>query len=158
MRIVEAVLFGALIISSAAACGQDPATAERAPELAALLDTVDAAVVTGNDARIRQRVDDLVAATIEARDTGDLDAAQAEEILSAAAALIDGLSSAGSSPSEEPSSDTAPPPASPSSPPATEETQETEETEETGKPEKHDEGQGEDKGKDKGRSDGKTKP
>lgn len=108
MRIVEALLIGALLITSPTACGQDATTSEQVPELAALLEQVDAAVVAGDDARTRQRVDALMAATREARDSGDLDSAQADKILTAATALLNGLPP--NPPSSEESSSPVPEP------------------------------------------------
>jgi hypothetical protein len=89
-----------------AGCGQDTPT-EAAPELARQLARVDRAVTTGDEARIRDRVEALVSATDAARDAGRLDDEQAERILGAADALLARLPD--EAPSPKPS-----PPASPS--------------------------------------------
>jgi hypothetical protein len=71
----------------AAGCGETTPT-EAAPELARQLARVDRAVTTGDEARIRDRVESLVSATEAARDAGRLDDEQADRILAAADALL----------------------------------------------------------------------
>ena len=96
----------ALTAVLAAGCGQDTPS-EAAPELARQLAQVDRAVTTGDEARIRERVESLVSATEAARDTGRLDEEQADRILSAADALLARLPDGAPPP-------TPSPPASPS--------------------------------------------
>jgi hypothetical protein len=95
----------------AAGCGSDTAPADAVPELADRLEQVDTAVATGDEARIRQRVEALVAATESARDEGSLDDEDAERILAAADAMLARL------PAEEPAPE---PPSPPTSSPTTE--------------------------------------
>jgi hypothetical protein len=93
----------------AAGCGETPT--EAAPELARQLAQVDRAVTTGDEARIRDRVESLVSATEAARDSGEIDDEQADRILAAADALLARL------PAEKPASE---PPSPPTSSPTTE--------------------------------------
>jgi hypothetical protein len=95
----------------AAGCGSDTTPADSVPELADRLERVDSAVATGDEARIRQRVEALVAATESARDEGSLDDEDAERILAAADAMLARL------PAEEPAPE---PPSPPTSSPTTE--------------------------------------
>ena len=71
-----------------AGCGGESSPADAAPELADQLARVDRAVAAGDEARIRDRVESLVAATEAARDSGRLDDEQADRILTAADALL----------------------------------------------------------------------
>ena len=100
----------ALTAVLAAGCGGDSTPADAAPELAEQLERVDRAVTTGDEARIRERVESLVAATEAARDAGRIDDEQADRILTAADALLGRL------PAEEPSPK---PPSPPTSSPTT---------------------------------------
>lgn len=92
-----------------AGCGETPT--EAAPELARQLAQVDRAVTTGDEARIRDRVESLVSATEAARDSGEIDDEQADRILAAADALLARL------PAEKPAPE---PPSPPTSSPTTE--------------------------------------
>jgi hypothetical protein len=115
----------ALTAVLAAGCGGDSTPADAAPELAEQLARVDRAVTTGDEARIRERVESLVAATEAARDAGRIDDEQADRILTAADALLGRL------PAEEPASEPpSPPPSPPTTPPSPED-------EDEDKPEKH---------------------
>ncbi len=142
LRLVALALAAVLL----AGCGGESSPADAAPELADQLARVDRAVAAGDEARIRDRVESLVAATEAARDSGRLDDEQADRILTAADALIARL------PAEEPPPKPSPSPPS-SSPPTTsptpdEEAEEDEDEEEEpepaphGKPEKPDKGKG----------------
>ena len=94
-----------LSVALAAGCGNDATPADAAPELAEQLARVDRAVSTGNEARIRVRVESLVTATKAAREAGELDNDQAARILAAADALLARLpaSPAPTSPTTSPS-------------------------------------------------------
>jgi hypothetical protein len=92
-----------------AGCGETPT--EAAPELARQLAQVDRAVTTGDEARIRDRVESLVSATEAARDSGEIDDEQADRILAAADALLARLPAEKSAPE---------PPSPPTSSPTTE--------------------------------------
>jgi hypothetical protein len=128
----------ALTAVLAAGCGTDSTPADAAPELGEQLARVDRAVTTGDEARIRERVESLVAATEAARDAGRIDDEQADRILTAADALLGRL------PAEEPASESpSPPPSPPTTPPSPEDEDEE-------KPEKH--------GKDKKDEDKPDKP
>jgi hypothetical protein len=141
----------------AAGCGGETAPTESAPELAEQLERVDQAVVAGDDARIRNRVESLMAATESARDDGRLDDEQADRILAAGEAMLARL------PAEEPAPEPSPPSSSPTTetpePPEEDEDDEGDEGDNSGpggggseekpekdKPEKPDEGKGHGKG------------
>jgi hypothetical protein len=106
-RPVVAVALSAVL---ATGCGRE-GPAEADPELAQQLARVDRAVVTGDDALIRDRVESLVSATEAARDAGRLDEEQADRIIAAADALLARLQA------EEPAPE---PPSTPTSSPTTE--------------------------------------
>jgi hypothetical protein len=89
----------------AAGCGETTPS-EAAPELAQQLARVDRAVVSGDDARIRARVESLVSATEAARDAGRLNDDQADSILAAADALLARLPAP--EPSPQPSASPSP--------------------------------------------------
>lgn len=126
-------------------CGSDSSPADAAPELADQLARVDRAVAAGDEARIRDRVESLVAATEAARDSGRLDDEQADRILTAADALIARL------PAEEPPPKPSPSPTSssptPSPTPDEEAEEESEEQEEEPKPAPHEKPEKPEKGK-----------
>lgn len=115
-----------------AGCAGESSPADAAPELADQLARVDRAVAAGDEARIRDRVESLVAATEAARDSGRLDDEQADRILTAADALIARL------PAQEPRPKPSPSPTSssptPSPTPDEEAEEESEEQEEEPKP------------------------
>ena len=139
-RLVALALSAVLL----AGCGGESTPADAAPELADQLARVDRAVAAGDEARIRDGVESLVAATEAARDSGRLDDEQADRILAAADALMARL------PAEEPPPKPSPSPASPSPPttsPTPDEEAEEEQEEEPepaphGKPDKPDKGKG----------------
>ncbi len=114
----------ALTAVLAAGCGGDSTPADAAPELAEQLTRVDRAVTTGDEARIRERVESLVAATEAARDAGRIDDEQADRILTAAEALLGRL------PAEEPAPKPSPSPPSTSSIPPSPDTEDEDEGEE----------------------------
>jgi len=125
--VVLNTVLATLLAAGAAGCGNDT-PADAAPELSAQLARVDHAVVSGDEARIRDRVEALVSATEAARDAGELDDAQADRILTAADALLARL------PAEKPAPEPSPSPSpTTASPPAEEE--EDDEHEEKPKPE-----------------------
>jgi hypothetical protein len=97
----------ALTAVLATGCGQD-SPSESAPELARQLAQVDRAVTTGDEVRIRERVESLVSATEAARDAGRLDDEQADRILSAADALLARLPDEAPSPKPSPSASPSP--------------------------------------------------
>lgn len=144
----------ALTAVLAAGCGGDTAPADAAPELAEHLARVDRAVVSGDEARIRERVESLVAATESARDSGRLDDVEADRILAAADALLRRL------PAEEPAPEPTPTPttSSPTTPdPSPDEGDEDDEGEGNGEGEGDGEsgssGKGNGKDGDKGKGD-----
>lgn len=140
-------LLAALTVTAvlAAGCGNDTAPADAAPELADQLTRVDRAVATGDEARIRERVESLVATTEAARDAGELEDDQAARILAAANALLRRL------PAEEPSPKPPPPP--PSSPTTSPSPDEDEHEEEHGHEEKDEHGHDKEHDKGKGHKD-----
>jgi hypothetical protein len=138
----------------AAGCGGETAPTESAPELAEQLERVDQAVVVGDDARIRDRVEALMAATESARDDGRLDDEQADRILAAGEAMLARLPE---EPAPEPSPTSSSPTMETPEPPAEEDEDDegdnsgpgggdSEEKPEKDKPEKPDKGKGHGKG------------
>jgi hypothetical protein len=108
-------------------CGGEATPVDAAPELAEQLARVDQAVTTGDEVRIRDRVESLVDATERAREAGRLDDAQADRILAAADAL---LARVPEEPAPKPpTSPTPSPTSSPAPPPTPEEDDEQEERE-----------------------------
>ncbi|HEU5454546.1 MAG TPA: hypothetical protein VFU85_02550 [Nocardioides sp.] len=144
-RLVALALSAVLL----AGCGGESSPADAAPELADQLARVDRAVAAGDEARIRDRVESLVAATEAARDSGRLDDEQADRILTAADALIARL------PAEEPRPKPSPSPTSssptPSPTPDEEAEEEREEKEEEPKPAPHEKPEKPEKGKGQGK-------
>lgn len=145
LRLVALALSAVLL----AGCGGESSPADAAPELADQLARVDRAVTAGDEARIRDRVESLVAATEAARDSGRLDDEQADRILTAADALIARL------PAEEPPPKPSPSPTSssptPSPTPDEEAEEEREEEEEEPKPAPHEKPEKPEKGKGQGK-------
>jgi hypothetical protein len=90
-----------------AGCGQET-PAEADPELAQQLALVDRAVVTGDEAQIRDRVESLVSTTEAARDAGRLDEEQADRILAAADELLARLPDEAPPPKPSPSATPSP--------------------------------------------------
>lgn len=155
-RWLVALVLGSLVLLSTAACGEETAPADRVPELATLLDQVDEAVADGDDEAARRGVEELMAATEDARDQGDLDAAEADEILTAADRVLDGLPE---EPVEEPTGEPTPAEESPPSeetqpPPPPEEEGDGEDDKEDKDKEEKDKTKNEDKGK--GNGEGKS--
>lgn len=151
VRFLAALVLGSLVLLSTAACGEETAPADRVPELATLLDQVDEAVAAGDDDAARRSLEDLIAATEDARDSGELDDAEADRIVSAADRVLEGLPEP---PAEEPSPTEESPTAEETEPlpsPTEEEGGDDEEDQEKEK----DKGKPEDKGKGKGK--GKSK-
>ena len=124
-RCAALTLTAVLSATFATGCGNE-APADAAPELSAQLARVDRAVATGDEARIRDRVEALESATEAARDAGELDDEQADRIVAAADALLARL------PAEEPVPEPTPAPSPTTASPSPEEDDEHEE-----KPPKH---------------------
>jgi hypothetical protein len=99
-------------------CGEQ-APSEAVPELADRLERVDAAIADDQPAGARRAVDALVRAATQARMDGEITADQADDILRAAAALLQRLPSGVDDPTPDPTAPTEPTePASPEPPPA----------------------------------------
>lgn len=104
-RTIAALLAaGTLLVTSG--CGSSTSPADDVPALATALDRVDEAIDSGDDAAARDAVTELAQTATRAEEAGDLDAGQADEIVAAADALLDELSSVEESPTE-PSSSTS---------------------------------------------------
>lgn len=102
-RILAALgLVLALVVTSG--CGSAEQSAlDQVPALSARLDRIDAAVADRRFGAARDRIDDLVSATVQARDAGDLDTAAADRILAAAAQLLSALPTPVRTPTPTPS-------------------------------------------------------
>lgn len=144
-RRLVAVALAAILL---AGCGGESSPADAAPALADQLAGVDRAVAAGDEERIRDRVESLVAATEAARDSGRLDDEQADRILAAADALIARLPTEDPPPKPSPSSPSSSPSSSPTpSPTPDEEADEEKEEEEEPKPAPHEKPEKPKKGK-----------
>lgn len=77
------------LLWSLVACGTPSAPSDQVSGLGPALDRVDEAAVSGDDARLRDAVAELVDITTRAREQGDLAPAEAGPILEAARALAD---------------------------------------------------------------------
>jgi hypothetical protein len=143
-RNLRAAVAAAVLLLSG--CGQDPTPAEQVPALSRALDRVDDAVAAERYDAARTALDELVNVAERAEARGDLDAAQADEVVTAAETLRDAL----------PGEETEPAPTESSSPssPTTSAPPEEDDGDE-GKPEEKDEhpGKGKGKGHDKGKGD-----
>ena len=79
---------GALLAALLTGCGvQGTSAAESVPELASTLSEIDQALAADQVSRTRRLLDELVATTIQARSSGDLDEESADRVLAAAARL-----------------------------------------------------------------------
>ena len=73
---------GALLAALLTGCGaQGPSAAESVPELAPTLSEIDQALAADQVSRTRRLLDELVATTIQARSSGDLDEESADRVL-----------------------------------------------------------------------------
>jgi len=88
--LVAAVAVPLLLVT--AGCGSaEQSAADQVPALSARLDSIDAAVAAHRYRAARDRIGELVDATVSARDAGDLDRAAADNILASAAQLLASL-------------------------------------------------------------------
>ena len=78
----------AALVLLLAGCGSQETPAQAAPVLARKLDAVDAAISAGDYAAARTALKQLRAAASRARDEGRIDAAQADGIAQATAAVL----------------------------------------------------------------------
>lgn len=112
-RGAAALLTCALLLTG---CGGDPSTpAESVPELGEKLSDIDDAVVAERYGQAQRHLDELVKVTVAARDAGDLEDAQADRVLAAAARLLAALPEAPTAPtpSVAPTPTPSPSPAQP---------------------------------------------
>ena len=86
-----------------AGCGASTSPGDEVPALSVGLARVDDAIVDGRYDQARNRIERLVGLTTDARDGGDLEEAEADRILAAAAELMSAL------PAEEPAEEPAEP-------------------------------------------------
>lgn len=118
--VLGAALAGLLL----AGCGASTRPADDVPALAAGLERVDAAIVSGRYDQARNRLTRLVGVTTSAREAGELEQPEADRILAAVAELMSALPAeqadapapsepATSAPPVEPPADTAPEVAAP---------------------------------------------
>lgn len=86
-RLVALVVAPTLLVLGG--CGGTPESpADAVPELTTTLERVDDALAAGRTEAARRQLEALTSATIEARDVGDLEEAEADRILAAATRLL----------------------------------------------------------------------
>ena len=83
--VVSTALLTAMAFGLGGCAETQPSAADEVPALAGLLVNVESAVVDGRYTAARRQLDALVAATVDAMESGELDESSAEEILAAAA-------------------------------------------------------------------------
>lgn len=135
---LAALLLPGLLV---AGCGGGATPADQVPGLAARLDAVDQGVAAHDDRATRTAITRLEHTVYDARQSGDLDQQRADEILSAAEALLRALPSADTTPSGTTTSPSSEPTQSPSteSTPAPPPPPPGKEKDKPAKPDKHDE-------------------
>ena len=108
----------ALLLALATGCGSETAPVEAVPQLDQMLTAVDDAVAEQRYGAARNRIHALVKEVKEARQDGDLDAAQADRVLAAAAELLSALpGTPARKPSPSPSGPSSSTPPASSAPP-----------------------------------------
>jgi hypothetical protein len=102
-RCAAAITAGILFAAGCAGSQQQqrPSAAEQVPQLAVVLDRVDAALAAHRFGAARQQLKNLKAEVIEARDAGELRTADAERVLAAISRLL-ALLPASPAPSDAP--------------------------------------------------------
>ncbi len=107
-RSLAALVTAALLVTSG--CGSGTSPADDVPALSAALDRVDEAIAGEDYDAARDAVAELTDVATEAEESGDLDAEQADRIVSAAESLVEALP--GAEPAEpEPEAPTSSAPA-----------------------------------------------
>ena len=87
-RLVAAAV---VLLLLSAGCGSTTPPAQEVPELDSALSQVDRAIVGHRPVQARRQLRQLIRTTVEARDAGRLDSAQADDVLAAAAGLLAAL-------------------------------------------------------------------
>ncbi len=150
-RALGALLVGA-IANALVACGGDEPPAEAVPALADRLERVDAAITDERNDRARRAVEALVDEATRARMDGSITADQADEIIRAAAELLDQLGTESGGDRPDPTD-----PATPAPPADTPDLDETDEPEGDGEGrDDDDEGNGKGKGEGNGKGNGRS--
>jgi hypothetical protein len=88
MKPATSLLACVLLLLGTGACGSSSAPGEDVPRLSMLLERVDSALADENYRGARAALRSLIRVTTEARDAGDLEDAEAADILAAAGTLI----------------------------------------------------------------------
>ncbi|HEU4810692.1 MAG TPA: hypothetical protein VFT00_00995 [Nocardioides sp.] len=86
-RFARWVLVLCVPLAALAGCGQDETSGEPVPGLVQELDRIDDSIASGRYARARTALDALVETASQARESGDLSTAEADDIAVAAARL-----------------------------------------------------------------------
>jgi hypothetical protein len=90
------------VLGLAAGCAGPTTPGQAAPRLTEVLSRVDSAIAQHHYRQARNELDDLVSAVDDARDAGDLNAEQANEVLAASARLSAALPKPTRQPKPEP--------------------------------------------------------
>jgi serine-type D-Ala-D-Ala carboxypeptidase (penicillin-binding protein 5/6) len=96
------------VLALMAGCGESSAPSDDVPALGESLGRVDDAIVEGRYDDARSELDELVATTTSAQEDGDLEGAEADRILAAAAQVMSALPAEEPEPSEPAEPDPAP--------------------------------------------------
>ena len=141
-------------LSLLVSCGSE-SPGDQVPELADQLSAIDDALADENYPEARQNIEDLVAATEDARASGDLGDGEADRVLAAAARLLTELPGAAPTEPAEPTTSSTPTPTPTASVTPTPEPSPTEDTEDEGDDKDDEEKEDKDSGKpeDPGKSD-----
>ena len=111
---------GVAVLVLLAGCGGSSAPSDAVPALGTSLERVDDAIVEGRYDDARSELDELVANTTAARDDGDLEGAEADRILAAAAQVMSALPAEPAEEAEDPPPAEEPSPTEEASPTETE--------------------------------------
>lgn len=154
MRRLVAVVVAPTLLTLGGCGGTPDSPADAVPELASTLGRVDDALAAGRTQAARRQLEALTEATIEARDVGDLEEAEADRILAAATRLLALLPEPTPEPEPDSGSDSEPEPTTPSPTPKGQERDERD-RESGGEDEEDAERDEDDKDRDKGRGNDK---
>ncbi len=90
-RLGRSLVGAAMTLLLVAGCADQPSPADAVPRLGRTLSEVDRAIVEQRFRQARTSLNELVRATVTAREAGDLESAEADAILASAARLLSAL-------------------------------------------------------------------
>ena len=112
-RRLAAVVVSVMLLLAAGCASTPPAPGHAVPELRGTLTRVDQAIVDHRPRQARHQLRQLIRTTVDARDAGRLDSAQADAVLAAAAGLLSDLPRARPEPPPAPEPEPTPEPTAP---------------------------------------------